>query len=134
MLSFPSQKDKNFFPTDRVYLKKQPRVTENQHVFNSGLIPEFCIPCVKISQNEANWKNVVFLILIWIPGGTHAVKVWLNKSITQKSNLIENNIEKSTYEKLLGVYVDYNLKFNEHLESILKKAVRKVDALLRILP
>ena len=43
-------------------------------------------------------------------------------------------IEKSTYEKLLGVNVDYNLKFNEHLESILKKAVRKVNALSRILP
>ena len=49
--------------------------------------------------------------------------MWLNKCITQKSNLIENNIEKSTNEKLLGVNVVYNLKFNEHLESILKKAV-----------
>ena len=85
----------------------------------SVLIPEFCIPCVKISLNEANCKNGVFLILIRVPGGTHAVKVWLNKSITQKSNLIENIIEKSAYEKLLGVNVIYNLKFNEHLESIL---------------
>ena len=89
----------------------------------SGLIPEFCIPCVKISSNEANCKNGVFLILIWVPCGTHAVKAWLNKSITQKSNLIENIIEKSAYEKLLGVKVDYNLKFNEHLESILKRAL-----------
>ena len=88
--------------------------------------------CENIS-NEANCKNGVFFILIWIPGGTHAVKMWLNKSITQKSNFIENNIEKSTYEKLLGVNVDYNLKFNEHLESTLKKAVRKVNALSRIL-
>ena len=100
----------------------------------SVLISEFCIPCVKISLNEANCKNGVFLILIRVPGGTHAVKVWLNKSITQKSNLIENIIEKSAYEKLLGVNVDYNLKFNEHLESILKKAMRKVNALSRILP
>ena len=89
---------------------------------------------MKISSNEANCKNGVFFILIWIPGGTHAVKMWLNKSITQKSNFIENNIEKSTYEKLLGVNVDYNLKFNEHLESTLKKAVRKVNVLSRILP
>ena len=89
---------------------------------------------MKISSNEANCKNGVFFILIWIPGGTHAVKMWLNKSITQKSNFIENNIEKSTYEKLLGVNVDYNLKFNEDLESILKKAVRKVNVLSRILP
>ena len=100
----------------------------------SGLIPEFCIPCVKISLNGANCKNGVFLILIWVPGGTHVVKVWLDKSITQKSNLIENITEKSAYEKLLGVNVDYNLKFNEHLESILKKAICKANALSRILP
>ena len=87
---------------------------------------------MKISLNEANCKNRVFLILTWVPGGTHAVKVWLDKSITQKSNLIESIIEKSAYEKLLGVNVDYNLKFNEHLESILKKAIRKVNALENI--
>ena len=52
-------------------------------------------------------------------------RVWLDKSITQKSNLRENNIEKSTNEKLLGVNVVYNLKFNEHLESILKKSSLK---------
>ena len=98
----------------------------------SGLIPELCIPRVKISSNEANCKNGVFLILIWVPGRTHAVKVWLSKSITRTSSLIENIIEKSAYEKLLGVNVDYNLKFNEHLESILKKAIRKVNALENI--
>ena len=79
-----------------MYSKKQPWVTENQHTYKSGLIPEICIPCVKISSNESNCKNGVSLILIWIPGGTHAVKVWLNESITQKSNLIENIIEKAT--------------------------------------
>ena len=40
MLSFPSQNDtKNFFfSIGRVYSKKQTRVTENQHIFKSGLI------------------------------------------------------------------------------------------------
>ena len=33
-------------------------------------------------------------------------------------NVDNNMIEKSTYEKLLGVNVDYNLKFNEHLDNI----------------
>ena len=36
-----------FFPTGRVYSKKQPWVMENKHIFKSGLSPEFCIPCVK---------------------------------------------------------------------------------------
>ena len=68
---------------------------------------------MKISSNEANCKNEIFLILIQIPDGARAVKVLLNKSITLKSYLIENTIEKRTYEELLGVNVDYNLKFNE---------------------
>ena len=33
MLSVPSQNDN--FPTGRVYLKKQTRVTANQHIFKS---------------------------------------------------------------------------------------------------
>ena len=49
-------------------------------------------------------------------------------------NVDGNIIEKSIFEKLLGVNVDYKLKFNEHLDSILKKAGRKVNALSRILP
>ena len=38
MLSFPSQDDNFFFPTGRVYSKKQIRVTANHHIFKSGLI------------------------------------------------------------------------------------------------
>ena len=34
-----------------------------------------------------------------------------------------NIIEKCICEKLLGVNVDYKLKLNEHLESILRKQV-----------
>ena len=45
-----------------------------------------------------------------------------------------NITEKSICEKLLGVNVDYKLKLNEHLENILKKASRNVNAFLRILP
>ena len=37
MLSFQSQNYKNFFPTSRVYSKKQTRVTANQNIFKSGL-------------------------------------------------------------------------------------------------
>ena len=42
------------------------------------------------------------------------------------------NIENSTCEKLLGVEVDNNLNFIEHLDGIIKKAGRKVSALSRI--
>ena len=46
-------------------------------------------------------------------------------------NVNGNIIGKSICEKLLGVNVYFKLKFNEHLDSILKKAGRKVNALLR---
>ena len=49
-------------------------------------------------------------------------------------NVDGNIIEKSICEKLLGLNVDYKLKFNEQLESILGKAGRNVNAFLRILP
>ena len=44
MLSFPSQNEKIFFPTGRVYSKKQTWVTANQYVFKSGLKKNFCFP------------------------------------------------------------------------------------------
>ena len=40
-------------------------------------------------------------------------------------NVDGNIIGKSICEKLLGVNDDYKLKFNEHLDSILKKQVEK---------
>ena len=40
MLSVPSQNDN--FPTGRVYLKKQTRVTANQHIFKSGRTLGIC--------------------------------------------------------------------------------------------
>ena len=49
-------------------------------------------------------------------------------------NVDRNIIEKSICDKLLGLNVDYKLKFNEHLQSILKKAGQNVNAFLRILP
>ena len=49
-------------------------------------------------------------------------------------NVDGNKIGKSICEKLLGVIVDYKPKFNEHLDNILQKPGRKVNALSRILP
>ena len=41
---------------------------------------------------------------------------------------------KSNCENLLGVNFDYNLKFNEQLDNILRKAGREVNAISRIWP
>ena len=52
-----------------------------------------------------------------------------NENIT--INVDDNIIGESICEKLLSVNVDYKLKFNKHLDGILKKAGRKVYALSR---
>ena len=41
-------------------------------------------------------------------------------------------VNNSKYEKLLGVKVDHELNFNEHVSSLCKKASQKVNALSRI--
>ena len=46
----------------------------------------------------------------------------------------ETKIENSDYEKLLGIKVDTKLNFNEHLNDIISKASRKINALSRVVP
>ena len=46
----------------------------------------------------------------------------------------EHNISNSYCEKLLGVIIDSQLKFNNHLETIVKKPSQKVRVLTRITP
>ena len=53
------------------------------------------------------------------------------------ANVGNEKIWESLSEKLLGVTVDKELKFNEHLNNVYKKASNKVTALgkiARILP
>ena len=44
----------------------------------------------------------------------------------------DNLIQGSKSEKLLGIQLDCNLTFNEHVENLCKKASQKLSALARI--
>ena len=46
----------------------------------------------------------------------------------------DTEIKNSEYEILLGIKVDTKLNFNEHLNDIISKASRKVNALWREMP
>ena len=46
----------------------------------------------------------------------------------------ETEIKSSTCEKLLGIKIDNNLTFNEHLNHIIDKASHKTNALSRVAP
>ena len=58
----------------------------------------------------------------------------VNKKDEVVVNLGETEIKNSEYEKLLGIKVDTKLNFNEHLNDIISKATRKVNALSRVVP
>ena len=54
---------------------------------------------------------------------------------TKKSFQIKidnETVSNSKYEKLLGVKVDHELNFNEHVSSLCKRASQKLNALSRI--
>ena len=46
----------------------------------------------------------------------------------------ETEIKSSNCEKLLGIKIDNNLTFNEHLNHIIDKASHKTNALSRVAP
>ena len=52
----------------------------------------------------------------------------VNKKYEVVINLGETEIKNSEYEKLLGMKFDIKLNFNEHLNNIISKASRKVNA------
>ena len=58
----------------------------------------------------------------------------VNKKDEVLINLGETEIKNSGYEKLLGIKVDTTLNFNKHLNDIISKASRKVNALLGVVP
>ena len=58
----------------------------------------------------------------------------VNKKDEVAIRIGDTEIKNSEYEKLLGIKVDTNLNFNEHLNYTISKASRKVNALLRVIP
>ena len=58
----------------------------------------------------------------------------MNKKNEVTIRIGDTEIKNSEYEKLLGIKVDGKLNFNEHLNDIISKASRKVNALSRIMP
>ena len=55
-----------------------------------------------------------------------------NEHVSMKLDNIE--LENSNCERLLGAEIDSKLNFKEHLDEIIKKASRKINALFCIIP
>ena len=57
-------------------------------------------------------------------------------SSNDESKNIENNgevINKSKVQKLFGVYIDYELKFDTHIETLCEKVAENIFALFRVI-
>ena len=62
----------------------------------------------------------------------YCVLVSTNKPIGIKIG--DYTIDNSECEKLLGVKIDVNLNFNNHISDLCNKASRKMSALARVTP
>ena len=51
----------------------------------------------------------------------------------RKQNLTERLSINTQIQKLLGVHIDYKLKFDTHIETLCKKVGRKLHALARVI-
>ena len=63
-------------------------------------------------------------------------KIHLLLSCNEPSTLVidGSSIEKNTKEVLLGITIDKNLKFDDHVNSLCKKACQKLNALAQLAP
>ena len=57
----------------------------------------------------------------------------MNKKNKVTIRIEDTEIKNSEYEKLLGIKGDTRLNFNKHLNDIISKASRKINALLRVM-
>ena len=55
-------------------------------------------------------------------------------SDSSKITIGNKTISISNCEKLLGIKIDNNLNFKEHIESLSKKAIQNINALSRLAP
>ena len=56
----------------------------------------------------------------------------LSGSDSSKITIRNKTISSSKCEKLLGIKINNNLNFKEHIESLCKKASQKINALSRL--
>ena len=94
---------------------------------------------IDINEGINDIERITSTLIEWFSNNymkANPDKCHLLTSSSDKVNLILNGnlIQASSSEKLLGIKIDCNLSFNEHVEDISKKASQKLSALARISP
>ena len=78
-----------------------------------------------------NWFYEIFLILN--PGKSHYMCLGKIIDDNEVLNLNDLTIKSSTAVEILGIKIDNNLNFTNHIKSICRKAGQNIIALPRIL-
>ena len=93
---------------------------------------------LKTSDVLIKLENAAKTLLQWVKDNRMKVdpdKYHLFINNTKESFQIKignETVNNSKYEKLLGIKVDHELNFNEHISSLRKKAHQKLNALSRV--
>ena len=90
-----------------------------------------------IKEGLKDIERITSILLEWFSNNymkANPDKCHLLTSSSSEVNItVDGNlIQASSSEKLLGIKIDCNLSFNEHVEDICKKASQKLNALARI--
>ena len=94
---------------------------------------------IDINEGINDIERITSTLIEWFSNNymkANPDKCHLLTSSSDEVNLILNGnlIQASSSEKLLGIKIDCNLSFNEHVEDICEKASQKLSALARISP
>ena len=93
----------------------------------------------KIDNVIASWEQVSDALLNWfkknlLKNNVDKCRVLVSTNKAVGIKIGDSKIENSEWEKLLGVKLDVNLNFNDHISNLCKKASRKISALARVTP
>ena len=121
----------NIFLCDMFFLIKDVNIAgyadDNSPYTNGNSIDHVLEIINKASIDLFKWFEINFLKAN--PDKSHLL---LSTSKTLSCNISGLDIKSSKSEKLLGIIIDHDLSFDEHLSLLCKKASQKLNALIRI--
>ena len=105
--------------------------------FSDDNIPYFCDKDLEITLSKL--QICALKLLEWFSNNymkMNSDKCHLILSSNDENKKIELNgeaINNTQVQKLLGVHIDYKLKFDTHIETLCKKIGKKIHALARVI-
>ena len=102
--------------------------------FRKGFSTQHCLLAIieKLRKSLDSWGESVLIAKLHVYGiKKESLNLLFSYLKKRKQRVRRNNetVSSSKYEKLLGVKIDHELNFNEHVSSLCNKASQKLNAL-----